>query len=78
MAKNRKFNVAGASIYKAEARAGDIVHFVLGPNNPADKNAIQIINIAGETVGYVPKVLAHFTKSEEELPYEAQKWLVSD
>jgi hypothetical protein len=111
MAKNRKFNVAGSTIYPAKVAAGDIVHFVLEPNNPADKNAIRIINPHGETIGYVPKasavefqdfrtgkypfycakvkevwegeisnvpkVLAHFTKSEEELPYETQKWLVS-
>jgi hypothetical protein len=111
MAKNRKFNVAGSTIYTAKVSAGDIVHFVLEPNNPADKNAIRIINPNGETIGYVPKasavefqefrtgkypfycakvkevwageisnvpkVLAHFTKAEEELPYQSQKWLVS-
>jgi hypothetical protein len=112
MAKNRKFNVAGSSIYKAEVRVGDIVHFVLEPDNPADKNAIKVLNSDGDTIGYVPKtnaaefqkfrlgkypyycakvkevwqgeissvpkVLAHFTKLEEELPYKPQKWLVSD
>ncbi len=109
MAKNRKFNVAGSTIYKAKVSAGDRVHFVLEPNNPADKNAIRIVNSDGDTIGYVPKasavefqefragkypfycakikevwqgnlsdvpkVLVHFTKTEDELPYEACKWL---
>ena len=112
MAKNRKFNVAGSTIYTAKVRPGDIVHFVLEPNNPMDKNAIRIVNSNGDTIGYVPKasafefqefragkypfycakitevwqgnlsnvpkVLAHFTKNEEELPYQSQNWLYSD
>lgn len=111
MAKNRKFNIAGSTIYTAKVGVGDVVYFVLEPNNPADKNALRIVNADGETVGYVPKasaiefqefrtgkypfycakikevwqgelslvpkVLAHFTKTEEELPYASQKWFKS-
>ncbi len=109
MAKNRNFNVVGSSIYANKVSAGDIVHFVLEPDNSTDKNAIRIVNSDGKTIGYVPKasaiefqnfrtgkypfycakvkevwkgrladvpqVLAHFTKNEEELPYQSQKWL---
>ena len=58
MAKNRKFNVAGSTIYEGLVEAGDIVHFVLEPNNLQDKNAIQVINASGEIIGYVPKTSA--------------------
>lgn len=58
MAKNRKFNVAGSTIYTAKVNAGDVVHFVLEPHNPVDKNAIRIINPHDETIGYVPKASA--------------------
>lgn len=112
MAKNRKFNVAGSTIYTAKVSVGDAVQFVLEPDNPADKNAIRVVNTNGDTIGYVPKasaaefqsfrngkypfycakvkelwqgnlsnvpkVLAHFTKTEDELPYEGGEWLRND
>lgn len=58
MAKNGKFNVAGSTIYEGVVEAGDIVYFVLEPNNLQDKNAIQIINYSGDIIGYAPKISA--------------------
>lgn len=58
MIKNRKFNVSGSTIYLNKVQAGEVVHFVVEQNNPADKNAILIINSNREPIGYVPKLSA--------------------
>ena len=53
--KNRKFNVAGATIYQAKVSAGDLVFFQLEPNNPNHGDAIKILNQLNQVVGYIPR-----------------------
>jgi HIRAN domain len=51
--------LAGRWYYRhAEACAGDEVFFVREPNNPKDRNAIAIRNLAGERIGYLSSQLA--------------------
>ncbi len=57
--KHFNTRIAGRYYYRhAEAIAGDDVFFVREPDNPKDRNAIAIHNLAGERIGYLSSELA--------------------
>lgn len=40
---------------KGELNPGTLLRIVAEPNNPYDSNAVKVMTISGETLGYIPK-----------------------
>ncbi|PWN05637.1 HIRAN domain-containing protein [Rhodohalobacter mucosus] len=56
--KSKKFyecSVAGVPHHSGKVRPGDYVELFHDPGNEYDKNAIEVRNLKGKMVGYIPK-----------------------
>jgi hypothetical protein len=51
-------SVAGCYFHEATGAIGDTVYRTRDPGNPADPNALAVLNGGGEQIGYVPYRLA--------------------
>jgi hypothetical protein len=50
--------IVGTQYYVGEAHAGEYVNLEREPQNPYDRNAIKVLNQAGQKVGHIKKELA--------------------
>lgn len=50
--------IVGVRYYRGHATPGERVIMIREPENPYDRNAIQVRNVMGDQIGHLPRMVA--------------------